>query len=58
MPIRPAGRTPARVLTSADVREIRSQYAGGGITQNDLGLKYGVSQGTVSRIIRRAAVAA
>jgi hypothetical protein len=40
-------------LTENEVREIRTRYAEGGITQEDLGIKYGVSIGAISYIIIR-----
>ncbi len=40
-------------LTETQVREIRSRYAEGGITQEDLGIEYGVSRGAIDHIINR-----
>lgn len=40
-------------LTEHDVREIRTRYANGGITQNKLALEYGVNNSTLNRIILR-----
>ena len=39
-------------LTDSDVRMIREQYAGGGVTQVALAAKHGVSQHAISQIIR------
>ena len=44
---------PMVKLTENDVREIRTRYAEGGITQEDLGIKYGVKRETISYIILR-----
>ncbi len=44
---------PRSKLTDEQVASIRSEYAAGGITQKQLGTKYGVIQITISRIIRR-----
>lgn len=38
-------------LTSAQVRDIRRKYAGGGITQRELGEEYGVSDSHICRIV-------
>jgi len=38
-------------LSDEDIREIRSRYATGGITQTQLGLEYGVNNGSISRLI-------
>ena len=40
-------------LTTANIRDIRQQYAAGGISQERLGKLYGVSQFCVSAIVRR-----
>jgi len=40
-------------LTEAQVREIRTIYANGGILQSALAARYGVSGGTVGEIVRR-----
>lgn len=41
-------------LTEAQVREIRSRYASGSVTQRQLAAEYGVSNQLVSSIVRRA----
>lgn len=41
------------VLTESDAKNIRAEYALGGITQQQLAAKYGVSRQTVSDVIRR-----
>lgn len=40
-------------ITEKDVLEIRALYAKGGITQEALGKKFGLSQYPISRIVRR-----
>ena len=40
-------------LTEDDVREIRKRYAEGGITQQQLGLEYGLHNSKISSIINR-----
>jgi ribosome-binding protein aMBF1 (putative translation factor) len=40
-------------LTETDVREIRTRYANGGISQQQLALEYGVSQKLINLIIHR-----
>jgi HNH endonuclease len=40
-------------LTEADVREIRSRYAAGGVTQRALAEEFGVIHQTIHSIIRR-----
>lgn len=40
-------------LTATDVREIRRLYAAGGISQEQLGQRFGVGQSIVSAVIRR-----
>jgi len=40
-------------LTEDDVREIRTRYANGGITQQQLALEYGMNNSTLNRIILR-----
>lgn len=47
-------RHPWAKLTEDQVRRIRSRYAAGGVTQSELGADYGVSGGTISRIVRGA----
>lgn len=50
------GRKPSygnRKLTDADVKMIRQKYATGGITQQELGNEFGVSNTTISQIVRR-----
>ena len=44
--------TWGRKLTSEEVKEIRTIYGAGGITQSDLGRQFGVTQATVSKIVR------
>lgn len=41
------------VFTESDIREIRSRYAAGGITQEALGREVGVSQSTIWGIVTR-----
>ncbi|WP_431905594.1 sigma factor-like helix-turn-helix DNA-binding protein [Micromonospora carbonacea] len=45
-------KRPSAKLTDPQIGEIRSRYALGGITQKELGRKYGVSQTHVSQIVR------
>ena len=52
-PDRKGEKHPMVKLTEDDVREIRTRYAEGGITQEDLGIKYGVERTTIRDIIRR-----
>jgi hypothetical protein len=40
-------------LTAAQVREIRTRYAAGGVTQQELGEEYGVLQASISKIVLR-----
>lgn len=40
-------------LSDDDVRNIRTAYAAGGVTQCDLARRYGMTQGPVGQIIRR-----
>jgi len=44
---------PASKITATDVRAIRARYAAGGVAALALGREYGLSQTTVSAIIRR-----
>lgn len=46
-------RVPQHRLTDAQVDEIRSRYAAGGIRHKDLAAEYGVSQALISMIINR-----
>lgn len=39
-------------LTEADVRAIRAEYAGGGVSQSQLAKRYGVSQTGIGHIVR------
>jgi predicted urease superfamily metal-dependent hydrolase len=39
-------------LTTEEVETIRSAWAAGGITQGELGHRYGVHPATISRIVR------
>lgn len=41
-------------LTDKQVNEIRQRYAAGGITQRKIAAEYGVKQGTICDIVRRA----
>ena len=52
-PDRKGEKHPMVKLTENDVREIRTRYAEGGITHEDLGIKYGVKRETIGYIIRR-----
>jgi hypothetical protein len=45
-------RNPLHKLTNEQINEIRGEYARGGITQRDLGARFGVHQSEVSRIVR------
>ena len=40
-------------LTEDQVRRIRARYAAGGVSQTALGEEFGVSQATISRLLRR-----
>lgn len=40
-------------LTMENVREIRWLYAAGGVAQRELGIKFGVGPGQISRIVNR-----
>lgn len=51
-PRRGEAHTQAR-LTTSQVLELRARYAAGGIRQDELAAEYGVSQGSISRAIRR-----
>jgi DNA-binding transcriptional regulator YiaG len=42
-----------RKLTPKLVREIRQQYATGGMSQHKLAARYGIAQMTVSKLVRR-----
>lgn len=46
-------QNPIAKLTEDDVRAIRSEYARGGISQQAIADRYGVSQPVISSIIRR-----
>lgn len=46
-------RQPTHKLTEAEVLKIRSLYAGGNVSQDELGRRFGVGQAQVGRIIRR-----
>ncbi len=46
-------RHPQSKVTADQVREIRRRYAAGGISQRLLGLEYGITQMTVTEIVRR-----
>ena len=45
--------TWGRKLTQEQAEEIRDLYQSGGITQTELGNRFGVTQATVSKIVRR-----
>ncbi len=45
-------KNPASKLSAKDVANIRRLYAAGGVTQAELGNKYGVSFKTISKIVR------
>lgn len=45
---------PFASLSAEDAAAIRREYSGGGVTQAELGAKYGVTQTTVSKIVRGA----
>lgn len=42
----------AKKLTEDQVREIRSRYAGGGVTYKSLGMEYGVTKTAIGSLIR------
>lgn len=44
--------SPLAVLTAAQVDEIRTRYAAGGVFQRELAAEYGVSQTQIGRIVR------
>lgn len=46
-------RAPQAKLTDAQVEEIRTRYAQGGIMQKDLAVEYRISRAQLSRIILR-----
>jgi hypothetical protein len=41
-----------RILTPSQVAVIRSEYAAGGVTQRELGMRFGVSSSAISKITR------
>lgn len=45
---------PSAKLTSKIIQEIRETYDKGGVSQQSLGMKYGISQVMVSKIVRKA----
>lgn len=47
------GRKFGARLTEDNVREIRREYAAGGVTQEALALRFDVTQSTVNAVIRR-----
>jgi hypothetical protein len=47
------GRATYAILTAADVREIRSLYQSGVISQHKLAARFGVTQTTINRAILR-----
>lgn len=44
---------PKAKLTEDNVRRIRSEYAGGGVTERDLSAKYGINVSTLHRVLIR-----
>ena len=44
--------TWGRKLTEGQVREVREMYAQGDLTQNEIGTRFGITQATVSKLIR------
>jgi hypothetical protein len=46
-------RNPAHKVTADEVREIRRRYAAGGVTQQELGNEFGLTQGIISHMIVR-----
>lgn len=44
---------PSKKLTEQKVKDIRSEYLSGNITQLQLAIKYGVKEATISLILRR-----
>jgi hypothetical protein len=46
-------RNPGAVMADSEIREIRTRYAKGGISQRELAREYGVSQGAISAYVRR-----
>ena len=47
------GRMPSKI-SNEQVTELQQRYAAGGVTQRELAEEYGVTQGTISQIVRRA----
>ena len=52
-PVIEGERHPRARLTTVTVRDIRSRYASGEVTQKQLASEYGVSAGTISQIVTR-----
>jgi HNH endonuclease len=50
---KPGEKNPAAKLTAKEVRAIRKEYAGGGVTHAELGVSYGVSRSTITLIVSR-----
>lgn len=48
----PGESNPFAKLTASDVRAIRAEYAGGCVTQKELGDRFGVTHSAISKIIR------
>lgn len=46
-------QNPSAKLTECDVKSIRAEYAAGGVRQEDLATKYGVTQALIGSITRR-----
>ena len=51
----PGESNPSSKLTEAAVRDIRQQYAAGGISQSQLAAVYGVTQPLIGYVVRREA---
>ena len=48
-------RVSTAKLTAAQVTEIRTRYAAGGVSQKQLAVDYGVNKVTIGKIVRREA---
>lgn len=46
-------RSPNAALTDDQVRKIRSDYAAGGLSLNELSIRFGISKRTIGRIIHK-----
>lgn len=51
----PGERHPKAKLTNEQVRVVRAEYERGGVTQQDLAARWGVSRGNLSKILNRKA---